>query len=94
MITAIKPAIDANFGEVLNAVREVFNEGEFSLCGKSILVSFDESKEGALYTAWSKLDFIQFMLGMDKGIDLVFSNGPAILAGMLEVMETDKAFTY
>lgn len=94
MITAIKPVNDANFGEVLNAVSEVFNEGELSFCGDTILISFDETKEGTLYAVWSKLDFIEFMLAMDKGIDLEFSNGPAVLAGLLETVEMEKVCAY
>lgn len=94
MITAIKPTNIASFGAVLNALSEVFNEGELSFCGDTILISFDETREGALYTAWSKLDFVEFMLGMEKGIDIEFSNGPAVLAGMLEAMEMGKVCAY
>lgn len=89
MTTVITPANLSDLNRVSDAIAEYFTPNMWGFCGDCITITFDETNRTELYNVWSKLDFIEFFLGME-GCDLIFECGPAVLAGMLEAYEMEQ----
>lgn len=90
MTTVITPANLSDLFRVSDAIADSFDHSMWGFCGDCIVLSYDEENQTNLYNVWSKLDFIEFSLGME-GVEINFENGPAMLAGMLETYEMENA---
>lgn len=89
MTTVLTPVKVENLSRIEEMMDEMFAPGAYEFCGNNIVLSYDEEKMGELYNIWSKLDYIQFVLGME-GVEIDFHNGPSVLAGMLEAFEIEN----
>ena len=89
MTTVITPANLPDLFRVSDVIADSFDQSMWGFCGDCIVLSYDEEQKSNLYNVWSKLDFVEFSLGME-GIELNFENGPAVLAGMLEAYEMEN----
>lgn len=91
MTTVITPANLSDLNLVADAVADIFPQEMWGFCGDCIVVSYDEENFKTLYNVASKMDFLQFSLGME-GHDVNFENGPAVLLGMCEAYEMEMMF--
>lgn len=89
MTSLITPVNLSDIKFVADAVADLFPSHMWRYFRDSIVVSFDEDNLNALYNVASKLDFIQFSLGME-GHEISFENGPAVLLEMCEAFEMEE----